>query len=75
MGIKKRTIETYPDGRKVETIEYDTEEKQFEFDWWKTPVEYVRTPCAFDNLPPGAYGLVCTCQRCSPRCVATSIVT
>ncbi len=25
--------------------------------------------CAFDGLRPGrAYGLVCSCSRCSPRC-------
>lgn len=29
-------------------------------------------PCAFDGLPPGIYGLVCHCPRCSPRCVSTS---
>ncbi len=25
-------------------------------------------PCLFDNLPPGVYGLVCTCPRCSVWC-------
>jgi hypothetical protein len=30
----------------------------------------VREPCAFDGLPPGVYGLVCFCPRCSPRCTA-----
>ncbi len=25
-------------------------------------------PCAFDGLPPGAYGLYCGCPRCSPTC-------
>lgn len=24
--------------------------------------------CAFDGLPPGVYGLVCFCPKCSPRC-------
>lgn len=24
------------------------------------------TKCAFDGLPPGAYGLVCQCPKCSP---------
>lgn len=29
--------------------------------------------CAFDGLEPGrAYGLVCSCSRCSPRCGGTS---
>jgi hypothetical protein len=25
-------------------------------------------PCAFDGLPPGAYGLYCGCPKCSSRC-------
>jgi len=24
-------------------------------------------PCAFDGLPPGVYGMVCCCPKCSPR--------
>jgi hypothetical protein len=24
--------------------------------------------CAFDGLPPGIYGLVCSCPRCAPSC-------
>lgn len=28
----------------------------------------MREPCMFDGLPPGVYGLVCRCPRCSPRC-------
>jgi hypothetical protein len=34
---------------------------------------YVPQPqrCAFDGLPPGTYGLVCTCPKCSPRCKIT----
>ena len=27
-------------------------------------------PCAFDNLPPGVYGLVCHCRRCSTWCTS-----
>ncbi len=34
-----------------------------------------REPCAFDGLPPGAYGLVCNCPRCSPRCETLSIAS
>jgi hypothetical protein len=28
--------------------------------------------CMFDGLPPGVYGLVCNCPRCSPSCVSSS---
>jgi hypothetical protein len=27
--------------------------------------------CAFDGLPPGVYGLVCTCPKCSLQCSIT----
>ena len=30
------------------------------------------SPCMFDGLPPGVYGLVCTCPRCTPRCSITT---
>lgn len=30
---------------------------------WVVPPE---EKCAFDGLPPGAYGLVCYCPRCRP---------
>jgi hypothetical protein len=30
-----------------------------------------RTGCAFDGLPPGVYGLVCTCPRCQIYCGAS----
>ena len=26
-------------------------------------------PCAFDGLPPGVYGLTCSCPKCSMQCV------
>lgn len=29
---------------------------------------FKRIPCAFDNLPPGAYCMTCNCPRCSPWC-------
>lgn len=29
--------------------------------------------CAFDGLPPGVYGLTCSCPRCSPQCGYTSV--
>jgi hypothetical protein len=33
-----------------------------EDNWWN------KIPCAFDNLPPGVYGLVCQCPKCTPYC-------
>lgn len=65
--IKKKTIETRPDGSKIVTIEYDPE---YLPGWVEAqPASY--EPCAFDNLPPGVYGLVCFCPRCSPGYTAT----
>lgn len=29
---------------------------------------FKRIPCAFDNLPPGAYCMTCNCPRCSLWC-------
>jgi hypothetical protein len=39
-----------------------------------TPSIFTLLPetCAFDNLPPGVYGLVCHCRRCTPWCTSTS---
>ncbi len=31
-----------------------------------------KIPCAFDNLPPGVYGLVCHCPKCSPTYLSSS---
>lgn len=28
--------------------------------------------CAFDGLPPGVYGLMCSCPRCTPQCALTN---
>jgi hypothetical protein len=41
---------------------------------WIVPQLYrikEREPCMFDGLPPGVYGLVCSCPRCSPRMMVT----
>jgi hypothetical protein len=37
--------------------------------WPQPPVRW-QQPCMFDNLPPGVYGLVCQCPRCSPQCIS-----
>lgn len=38
--------------------------------WWQQPQAPPQVPCMFDGLPPGTYGLVCSCPRCSPWCVS-----
>ena len=74
--IKKKTIETLPDGSKIVTIEYEPEhfysESAYELEALRLRGRNTH-PCAFDGLEPGVYGLVCTCPRCSPRCTATFI--
>jgi hypothetical protein len=37
--------------------------------WWEPPRKPPQEPCMFDGLPPGVYGLVCHCPRCTPRCM------
>ena len=67
MIIRRRTIETKPDGTRVETIEYAPEV------FPAVPRTVTTTePCLFDSLPPGTYGLVCPCPRCSPRSSTSS---
>jgi hypothetical protein len=34
--------------------------------WWPQQPYH---PCAFDGLPPGVYGLVCQCPRCTTTCM------
>jgi hypothetical protein len=63
MIIRRRTIETKPDGTRVETIEYAPEFRGVP----ESPVAPKHEPCMFDSLPPGTYGLVCPCPRCSPQ--------
>lgn len=42
-----------------------------EFEWPELPgLNYVvqrPQPCMFDSLPPGIYGLVCPCPKCTVR--------
>ncbi len=33
------------------------------------PLDKNEPPCAFDNIPPGIYGLVCYCPRCTTYCL------
>lgn len=41
---------------------------------WPLPftIETNQQPCAFDNLPPGVYGLVCSCPKCRVFCTVTT---
>ena len=79
---KKKTIEIRPDGSKLITIEYEPSEPAKAAPVFPMPVQFPMPggnvvlptiwktvsdpPCAFDNLPPGFYGLVCSCPKCSP---------
>ena len=40
--------------------------------WPNSTPKATEHPCMYDNLPPGIYGLSCTCPRCSPWCSGTN---
>ena len=61
---------TDEEGQLREFLRNFPEPPSFPLQWWEpSPVNQpAHWPCMFDGLPPGVYGLVCTCPRCSPRC-------
>jgi len=89
--LVKRTIEEFPDGRKVTTEEYATEPAPLlrltpDSARWPDPsvapltvgvhTTGDRPGCMFDNLPPGIYGIACPCPRCSTvKCITGGTTT